>query len=165
MLENQFQQRASCAGVPKVLPQASLAVYLGVKLKSILWEEARNVNTDICNQKNSKKCFSFVSTVLFFHPKLFCTPSLRGLVMVDLKKLRKVQGLSDASSLCWLTRAKGLKEKESQGRRRTWTLYKWRGRRWRMAEDRKIRTKAQWCGARKRVICQVPDASKRVRWK
>ena len=41
-------------------------------------------------------------------------------------------------------------------------LYKWRGRRWRMAKDRKIRTKAQWCGARKRVICQVPGASKRV---
>ena len=41
-------------------------------------------------------------------------------------------------------------------------MYKWRGIRWRMAEDRKIRTKAQWCGARKRVICQVAGASKRV---
>ena len=30
-------------------------------------------------------------------------------------------------------------------------MYKWRGIRWRMAEDRKIRTKAQFCGARKRV--------------
>ena len=104
MLENQFQQRASCAGVPKVLPQASLAVYLGVKLKSILWEEARNVNTDICNQKISKKCLNFVSTFLFFTQSCFAPQafqnSLRGLVMVDLKKLRKVQGLSDASSLC-----------------------------------------------------------------
>ena len=41
-------------------------------------------------------------------------------------------------------------------------MYKWRGIRWRMAEERKIRTKAQWCGARKRVICQVPGARKRV---
>ena len=66
-----------------------------------------------------------MSTFPFFTQSCFAPQAFQnivsGLVMVDLKKLRKVQGLSDASSLCWLRRAKGMKEKESQGRRRTCT--------------------------------------------
>ena len=83
MLENQFQQRASCGGVPKVLPQASLAVYLRVKLKNILLEEAIKVllfsemltqifATKTFPQKLLQICVNFS----FFHPKLLCKPSL-----------------------------------------------------------------------------------------
>ena len=103
MLENQFQQRASCAGVPKVLPQASLAVYLRVKLKNILLEEAIKVllfsemltqifATKIFPKKMLQICVNFS----FFHPELLCKTSLSKqsswLEMVDLKKLRKVKG-------------------------------------------------------------------------
>ena len=85
------------------MPQASLAVYLRVKLKNILLEEAIKVllfsemltqifATKIFPKKLLQICVNFS----FVHPKLLCKTSLSKqssvLVIVDLKKLRKVKG-------------------------------------------------------------------------